>query len=98
MVFNFDLNLKFSMPRVRVVWIWAMAAMAMVIGIILWFVLNSPLYIIYGVMNAQYTVYMGNPVIVFFTQIWNNMPAIIMFVILIWAVVQAQRPPGSESE
>ncbi len=93
-----SLDFKFPMLKTNVVWIWAMSAMAMILGIFLWFLLNSPLYTLYGIMNAQYPVYMSNPVIVFFTQIWNNMPPLIMFVILIWSVVQSQKQPGTESD
>ncbi len=69
-----------------------------IVGILMWFWFNSTRYLLYNTLNAQYPASMSNPAIVFFTQIWNNLPPIILLVIAVWSFIQAQKPQGRENE
>ena len=84
--------------RTRVVYIWVMVMVACVIVAFLWFLLNEIVSTIFSSMMTMYPTSMSNPAITFVYKVWLYFPPIALLGIGLWAYVQSQKPPGTESQ
>lgn len=75
----------------NVVYIWFMAALALIIVALLWFIFDNVLTPIFSLLTGYYPTQMGNAGLQLLYTVWSKFLPIAFFGIAVWCFVQAQK-------